>query len=189
MYKNTSDYDLHGESPVWAKIPAMKDVFQDYPDAEWIWWLDQDAIVMDYSIKLEDYIIYPEAMMGKILKGQQLFIPGSEDKVYMPESYKDVDEIDILLAQDHKMINAGSFLIRRSAFTEFLLEVWDDPFYQRLDLEMKEQDVLLHFMRYREAFRKRCAIVEAAVLNAYPFNDEKAGWQQGRIAVHFAGCW
>lgn len=29
----------------WYKVPVLADTFRNFPDAEWLWWLDQDAYV------------------------------------------------------------------------------------------------------------------------------------------------
>lgn len=38
------------------KIKFILDTFKDNPDLDWIWWLDCDAMVTNYNIKLENII-------------------------------------------------------------------------------------------------------------------------------------
>ena len=41
----------------WAKIPSVRAAMLAHPDAEWVWWVDADAVFtdMDFSLPLERY--------------------------------------------------------------------------------------------------------------------------------------
>jgi hypothetical protein len=47
----STDYLIYFE-----KIKFILDTFKDNPDLDWIWWLDCDAMVTNYTIKLENII-------------------------------------------------------------------------------------------------------------------------------------
>lgn len=58
--------------PAWAKIPSILKAFEQHPTAEWVWWLDSDAIIMTPSIELYDYLLSPSALKARLLEGKVL---------------------------------------------------------------------------------------------------------------------
>ena len=70
MFVNMTEFQFAKKlHPVWGKIPAMSHAFQQYPSAEWVWWLDMDAIIMTPSLDLYKHVLSPSAMEEKILRG------------------------------------------------------------------------------------------------------------------------
>ena len=57
---------------VWGKLPAIMQAFETHPSAEWVWWLDIDAIIMTPSIDLYDYLLSPEILRTRLLEGKDL---------------------------------------------------------------------------------------------------------------------
>src|SRR5690606_153993 len=104
---------------------------------------------------------------------------------------KDIDpsRIDLLISQDHNGINAGSFFLRRSPWTQMLIDLWSDPFYRNDKWDFKEQSALSHMLVHHQFIRKRIAVVHMRKLNSYAVGFPSMGWQKGDLAVHFAGCW
>lgn len=50
MWANVTSYSLPDGAPIyWNKIPILQDAFARFPDAEWIWWMDIDEHVFEYS--------------------------------------------------------------------------------------------------------------------------------------------
>ena len=75
MAVNLSKYAIsETASPVWAKLPAILDAFERYPDAEWIWWLDMDAIIMTPDIELYQFILSPQALQRSMVKDDPILI-------------------------------------------------------------------------------------------------------------------
>src|ERR1700737_2091989 len=56
--------------PVWAKMPAISKAMDQYPEAEWIWWLDVDALIMTPSIDLYEYLLNPTVLRKLLIEGQ-----------------------------------------------------------------------------------------------------------------------
>jgi hypothetical protein len=59
---------------VWAKIPCIQEAMATFPHAEWVWWLDVDAIVMAPQVKLWEDILRKEALRGKMLRVVELVL-------------------------------------------------------------------------------------------------------------------
>ncbi|XP_052205357.1 putative glycosyltransferase 7 [Diospyros lotus] len=85
----------------WAKIPAVRSAMVAHPEAEWIWWVDSDAVFtdMDFRPPLEDRY-----------KDYNLVVGGSPDSVYDNPSWIG--------------LNAGVFYIRNCQWSMEFLEAW-----------------------------------------------------------------
>ncbi|KAF3938191.1 hypothetical protein ABW19_dt0202350 [Dactylella cylindrospora] len=186
---NISKYDLRGAHPVWAKIPALIDTFIQYPDAQWVWWLDLDAIIMNPDIDLNSHILSHTAMRTKFEAGVEFLKSESKHTGHFMSKDADPKDIEIIIGQDHNGLNAGSFFLRRSKFTKMLMDWWEEPFYVFNGWPGKEQDALLHMVQHHRQVRERVALVPQRVLNGFPVGWEHMGWHKDDLVVHLAGCW
>ncbi|GFY86645.1 Galactosyl transferase GMA12/MNN10 family protein [Actinidia rufa] len=84
----------------WAKIPIVRAAMVAHPEAEWIFWVDSDAVFtdMDFKPPLERY------------KNHNLVVDGWPNLIYEKKSWIGV--------------NAGVFLIRNCQWSMDFLEVW-----------------------------------------------------------------
>jgi hypothetical protein len=144
-FVNISQFDLDNAHPVWKKIPAIVDAFNTYPKAQWVFFLDLDAIIMSPKQDLNSLILSHAGMSKSVDFGVEWHWADRRPLgVYMPNE-QDVkfDELDMLIAQDQNGVNAGSFFLRRSKFTQIMLDMWADPFFMRHDWPGQEQDTLV----------------------------------------------
>jgi hypothetical protein len=65
----------HTTHPVWGKLPAIFEAFDTYPNAEWIWWLDSDAIIMDVHLDLYNILLDPKVMSSQLRIGDPILVP------------------------------------------------------------------------------------------------------------------
>ncbi|XP_074308873.1 putative glycosyltransferase 7 [Silene latifolia] len=114
LFKNKVDYcRIHGHDifynnvllhqgmhGFWAKYPLVKAAMLAHPEAEWIWWVDSDAIFtdMDFDLPVEKY------------KAYNLVAYGWPDLIFEKKSAMGV--------------NAGVFLIRNCQWSIDMLERW-----------------------------------------------------------------
>jgi hypothetical protein len=85
----------------WAKIPAVRAAMLAHPNAEWVWWVDADAVLtdMDFSLPLAAYN-----------RGYNLVVYGWPKEVYGARSWVG--------------LNAGVFLIRNCQWSLDLMDAW-----------------------------------------------------------------
>ena len=79
--------------------------------------------------------------------------------------------IDLVVPQDCAGFNLGSFFLRRSAWTDRLLDIWWDPvLYEQkhMDWEHKEQDALEHLYEAQPWVRTHTAFIQQRRINAFP---------------------
>jgi galactosyl transferase GMA12/MNN10 family len=75
MTVNLSSYLItHTTHPVWGKLPAILEAFEKYPDAEWVWWLDIDAIIMSPDTDLYTSFLSPSIIQSKLVQGESILI-------------------------------------------------------------------------------------------------------------------
>jgi hypothetical protein len=58
--------------PVWAKMPAISATLDKFPLAEWVWWLDADAIIMTPHIDLYEYLLSPAALKNNLIHDEAI---------------------------------------------------------------------------------------------------------------------
>ncbi|XP_054808328.1 galactomannan galactosyltransferase 1-like [Prosopis cineraria] len=114
LFKNKVDYcRLHGYDifynaallhprmkSYWAKYPVVKAAMLAHPEAEWIWWVDSDALFtdMDFKLPLHRY------------KDHNLIVHGWAHLIHEQKSWTG--------------LNAGVFLIRNCQWSLDLMEAW-----------------------------------------------------------------
>ncbi|XP_065874911.1 putative glycosyltransferase 7 [Euphorbia lathyris] len=94
---------LHPKMPsFWAKYPVVKAAMLAHPEAEWIWWVDSDAMFtdMEYKLPLRRYDF----------KNHNLVVHGWEKLIYGAKSWTS--------------LNAGVFLIRNCQWSMDFMDKW-----------------------------------------------------------------
>lgn len=166
LFINISKYDLGDcAHAVWKKVPAIIEAFDTYPEAQWVFWVDVDAIVMSPQRDVHSSMLSHEGMRKSLeLGGEFISWPAvTRLGMFVPEE-PDFAEIDLLMAQDENGLNAGVFFIRRSRYTQWLLDVWADPFFMRMDWPQREQEVLVSIDRFSNS-RIYADVVATATLH------------------------
>ncbi|CAH8326084.1 unnamed protein product [Eruca vesicaria subsp. sativa] len=113
-FKNKADYcRIHGHdifysnsllhpkmNSYWAKLPVVKAAMIAHPEAEWIWWVDSDAIFtdMEFMLPLQRY------------RYHNLVVHGWPNIIYDRQSWT--------------AVNAGVFLIRNCQWSMDLIDTW-----------------------------------------------------------------
>ncbi|KAJ4964707.1 hypothetical protein NE237_016556 [Protea cynaroides] len=126
-FKNKVDYSrIHGYdifynnallSPemktFWAKIPVLRAAMVAHPEAEWIWWMDLDAVFtdMDFKLPLDRY------------REHNVVVHGWPNMIYGTKEPSSVS------------LNAGVFLIRNCQWSMEFMEVWASMGPQSPDYE------------------------------------------------------
>lgn len=142
-FLNISKFDIAPAHPVWAKLPAIAETFETYPEAQWIWWLDLDAILMTPTIDLNEHLLSHKALGEQLLKDQALTNSGGGKSNISTPKNPNVKNIDLIFSQDQNGINAGSFFIRRSEWTRTFLDMWADPLFVMRTWLGQEQDAMV----------------------------------------------
>ncbi|KAL2406790.1 putative alpha-1,6-mannosyltransferase MNN10 [Exophiala dermatitidis] len=163
----------------WEKVDLMRSAMARYPNAEWFWWLDLNTFIMEPSVSLQSHIfnhldktVYRDINMYNPLNISHPPTSKFLDPVARsPTGDNRTSSIDIIIPQDCGGFNLGSFFLRRSPFTDRLLDMWWDPvLYEQkhMEWEHKEQDALEHLYASQPYMRTHFAFIEQRKINSFP---------------------
>ncbi|OTB18275.1 glycosyltransferase family 34 protein [Daldinia sp. EC12] len=192
----------------WEKVDSIRNSFRKYPKAEWIWWLDLNTFVMEPSYSLQNHIFnnLEKHIYRDINEFNPLNISHPPQANYLdPESLSavgdgNVDSVNLMLSQDCSGFNLGSFFIRRSEWTDRLLDIWWDPVayeQKHMEWEHKEQDALEQLYINQPWIRSHTAFLPQRLINSFPNgacsdngNDSRIHYNQADrdFVVNMAGC-
>lgn len=154
--------------------------------------IDTDIILMNLEKSLVSDILSPSAIEQNMLRNEPL-LNGTRGKnpppTHTPQDYR-IQDIDIILTQDHQSINMGSAFFRRSAFTRMFLEMMTDREYAMGDGHIGyEQDAVRHLIFEHPLVRQHVAVYPQRKFNSYVEGSSSMKYHDGDLLVHFAGCW
>ncbi|OWB58489.1 hypothetical protein B5S28_g4527 [[Candida] boidinii] len=181
----------------WEKVDILKQTMREYPNAEWFWWLDLHTFIMEPEVSLEEYLF--NNIESKAYRNLEHLNPL---RIPIDSPYVDITNspVDLVLAQDCGGFNLGSFFIRRSEWSDLLLDIWWDPaMYEQMHMqwEHKEQDAFETLYKTQPWIRERVGFVPLRAINSFPpgacsdkaddpqyFYDEK----DRDFVINMAGC-
>ncbi|KAG2732708.1 hypothetical protein G9P44_003698 [Scheffersomyces stipitis] len=178
----------------WEKVDIMKQTMRQFPDTEWFWWLDLHTYIMEPQISLEEHFLnnLENATYRTLEKFNPLGL--ATDIPYVDYT----QPIDMIITQDCGGFNLGSFLMRRSSWTEMLLDIWWDPaMYEEMHMqwEHKEQDALETLYSSQAWIRERVGFLPLRSINAFPpgacsdqANDPQFFFKDHDFVINMAGC-
>ncbi|KAL7943577.1 family 34 glycosyltransferase [Trichoderma barbatum] len=194
----------------WEKVDFLRTAMRKYPKAEWFWWMDLNTYVMEPSYSLQRHMFnhLERHVYRDINEFNPLNITHPLTDEYLdadarsPEGDGNINSVNLMLSQDCSGFNLGSFFIRRSAWTEQLLDIWWDPvLYEQkhMEWEHKEQDALEQLYRTQPWIRQHTGFLPQRLINSFPpaACADESGLNNTRIhynekdrdfVVNMAGC-
>ncbi|KAK7921150.1 glycosyltransferase family 34 protein [Apiospora marii] len=181
---SAGDYDLNGSPLSWAKVPAMRHAMAKYPNARFFWYLDQNSLIMNPSLKVEDYVMSARKLESNMIKDLPVVPPDSIIKTF---SHLKGDDVSFVLTQDKEGLSSGSFIIRNGDWAEFFLDTWFDPLYRSYNFQKAETHALEHIVQWHPTILSKLAIVPQRLINAYSKGQGDL-YKEDDIVVRFPGC-
>ncbi|KAL1302525.1 hypothetical protein AAFC00_002911 [Neodothiora populina] len=190
-YAQTWGYDLeivdmstkkryaHEWRESWEKVDTIRNAMRKYPHAEWFWWLDLNTFIMEPSYSLQSHIFnnLNANTYRDINHYNPLNISHPPTAAHLdPETLSPVgdgkpESINVIIPQDCGGFNLGSFFVRRSAWTDRLIDIWWDPVgyeQKHMEWEHKEQDALEYIYTNQPWVRPHLAFIEQRKVNSFP---------------------
>jgi len=140
FFPKIGDYDLHGAPFSWTKIVATRHALTKYPDATYIWYLDQDSFIMNPGTTVENHLMKPKLLEEVMIKNHPVVPPDSIIKTF---THLRGEDVDFLVTQDKDGLSVGSFIIRNGEWSRFFLETWFDPIYRSYNFQKAETHALV----------------------------------------------
>ncbi|KAI6309195.1 hypothetical protein MCOR34_006924 [Pyricularia oryzae] len=192
----------------WEKVDFMRSCMKKYPKAEWFWWLDLNTYVMEPSYSLQEHIFdnLQQHFYRDINEYNPLNITHPPNDPFLDEESRSAvgdgrpESVNLILSQDCSGFNLGSFFMRRSDWTDRLLDVWWDPVaYEQKHMEWahKEQDALEQLYVALPWVRKHTGFLPQRMINSFPSGacsdkgpDTRIHYDQKDrdFVVNMAGC-
>ncbi|PLN76006.1 galactosyl transferase GMA12/MNN10 family-domain-containing protein [Aspergillus taichungensis] len=191
----------------WEKVDIIRETMGKYPHAEWFWWIDLSTWIMEDSYSLQDHLFdrLADITYRDINHYNPLNISHPPTEPYLDEVSRsavgdgDVSSINMVLTQDCGGFNLGSFFLRRSLWSERLLDSWWDPILyeqKHMQWEHKEQDALENLYISQPWVRSSTAFLPQRHVNAFPPGACGAGGDpeihyseaERDFVVNMAGC-
>lgn len=140
FFAKVGDYDLKGAPSSWTTVVAMRHALTTYPDCRYIWYLDQNAFIMNPKVKIDDHIM-KSAKLDELMKKDFPVVP--PDSIIKTFSHLKGQDVDVVFTQDKQGLSADSFIIRNGEWAEFFLETWFDPIYRSYNFQKAETHALV----------------------------------------------
>ena len=177
-------------------------------DRSRFWWLDTNTFIMEPSYSLQKHIFkrLKQDTYRDINNYNPLNISHPLTEEYLdaetrsPNGDGKIDSINMIVPQDCGGFNLGSFFVRRSAWTDRLLDIWWDPVgyeQKHMEWEHKEQDALEYMYANQPWIRPHVAFIKQRKVNSFPpgacgekGDDPQIHYQEKDrdFLVNMAGC-
>ncbi|KAH3670903.1 hypothetical protein OGAPHI_000614 [Ogataea philodendri] len=136
----------------WEKFDILRRLMKRTSDdgssdvEEWFWYLDIHTLIMQPELSLEQVVF---KNLDYIYRDLRYFNPNNlvvdEDLNHFTlgtslRETTDINSVDLILTQDCNGINLNSFFVRKSDWTNLLLDViWDPVFYKQMHVKWVKQ--------------------------------------------------
>lgn len=182
------DYELNGSPSSWARVPAVRHALTKFPYSTYMWYLDQNALIMNPDLTIEGHIMDPKRLESLMIRDQSIVPPDSVIKTF---AHLKGTQIDMVITQDNEGLAQGSFIIRRGDWSKFFLDTWFDPLYRSYNFQKADTHALEHIVQWHPTILSKLALVPQRIMNAYPKGqtvNESEAYKDGDFIVRFAGC-
>lgn len=140
FFPTVEDYDLKDAPASWAKVVAMRHALSKFPDASFLWYLEQDAFIMSGEPGVESSLMDSASLEKVMIKDHPVVPPDSIIKTFAHLKGQDVD---LVLTQDKEGLSVSSFLVRNGEWARFFFETWFDPIYRSYNFQKAETHALV----------------------------------------------
>jgi mannan polymerase II complex MNN11 subunit len=140
FFPTNKDYNLGGSPTSWARVPATRHAFSKYPYSSYVWYLDQNSLIMNPELKVETHIMDKKRIESLMIKDQPIVPPDSVIKTW---PHLKGENVEFVLTQDKDGLAQGSFILKRGDWSKFFLDTWFDPLYRSYNFQKADTHALV----------------------------------------------
>src|SRR5262249_38470178 len=118
----------------------MRDALTKFPDCRYVWYLEEDAFILNPSLKIEDHVMESRRLEALMIKDRSVVPPDSIIKTF---SHVKAEDVDLVITQDKGGLSMGSYVLRNGEWARFFLETWFDPLYRTYNFQKAESHALV----------------------------------------------
>jgi len=189
FFPTIKDYELAGAPDTWSRVPAVRHALTKFPYTTFVWFLDQNSLIMNPAKTIEHNIMDPKKIEGMMLRDQPVVPPDSVIKTF--PQLKGAN-IDLVLTQDREGLSQGSFIVRRGEWAKFFLDTWFDPLYRSYNFQRADTHALEHIVQWHPTILSKLALVPQRTMNAYnkvgSTSESGTNYVDGDFVIRFPKC-
>lgn len=185
MIVQASDYDTGKFPRSWAKIIAMRHALSKYPDATYVWFLDQNAYIMELDRKLEEQVVNPAKLESLMIKDWSIVPPDSIIKTF---SHLKGEDAGLVISQDETGLVTNSYILKNGEWAKFFVETWMDPLYQSYNFQKAERHALEHIVQWHPTILSKLALIPQRTFASYGRNKEGNAYRDGDFVTLLVDC-
>ncbi|CAN6651722.1 probable alpha-1,6-mannosyltransferase Mnn11p [Trichomonascus vanleenenianus] len=158
-----------------AKLQLLREAMFSFRDSKWVWWLDQDAIIMNPQSNIVEDLLEPSKLDKYMIRDAAVVPPESVIHTYkrVPAS-----QIKLIISQNDRGISSHSFVLRNDdLYGRMLVSYWLDPLQQSYHgfqsftgFNGQLDSSITHMVQWHPAVLSRMALVKQKYLGSRP-ND------------------
>lgn len=183
------------QSYEYYKPLIMRSAFQAFPNAKHIFFVEEEALLMDLSISLEKHILDPAVLEMSILKNVPV-VPGSNIRTY---NHFPVEHAKVIIPQDNDgELNLSCFIVSTDMHGRTFLDYLNDPLIRGYYWKNNElSNSVGHILQWHPTFLGRTALVVSKLFaSVYDPNADSSGKPNGDVfhytendlVASFRGC-
>ncbi|KAG5662169.1 hypothetical protein KAF25_004408 [Fusarium avenaceum] len=186
MVVATDDYNT-GKSPrSWTKVFAMRHALSKYPDAKYVWFLDQNAYIMELDRTLEEQVLNPTKLEELMIKDWSIVPPDSIIKTF---SHLKGQDANLIISQDEAGLVTNSYVLKNGDWAKFFVETWMDPLYQAYNFQKAERHALEHIVQWHPTILSKLALVPQRTFASYGRNNKEGNaYRDGDLVTLMIDC-
>lgn len=157
----------------YAKVHLMREAMFAFTRAAWLWWLEQDAVILNHSFDIGTQAIFDkQALSQKMIRDAPIIPPKSIIHTY---KYVPADQIKLVVTQNEQGISMSSFLVRNDElYGRILFDYLRDPLHRTYPGFRSSgsghalEAAMTHLVQWHPAILSRMALVSPLLLGAFP---------------------
>jgi mannan polymerase II complex MNN11 subunit len=119
---------------------AVRHAITKYPDASYIWFLDQNAYIMNPKRSVEEHLLYPRVLESLMIRDYPIVPPDSIIKTF---AHLRGEDADLIISQDNDGLISDSMILKNGDWAKFLTETWLDPLYRSYNFQKAQRHALV----------------------------------------------
>lgn len=118
----------------------MRHALSKYPDCNLLWFLDQNAYIMDPTKTLEAQVMAPKVLDELMIKNAPVVPP---DSIIRSFTHLTGAEAALVISQDGDGLASDSLVLRNGDWAKFFVETWFDPLFRGYNFQKAERHALV----------------------------------------------
>lgn len=161
---NDFEFYSNKEKSKWARLFCLRAAMFAFPHAEYFWYLDEDALIMNKDVDILSYLLTPSALQSVLLKNQPLIPPTG-----IIRTYSDVnsENVKLILTQSKQKIETGSFLMKNDPIAKGMLDIWLDKLFKVYNnFPFGPDSAITHILQWHPYMLSKSALVPARMISS-----------------------